>query len=172
MNWTLQPPIWLPQLHHKATYGRPSFITLILLPPAVEAYEGTGKNPWNSRFLRGVIMIFPEFDEAELYTLTVRVLSSNVVHLIICAFFGLCCYLPIMMGTKSFLEDTVLHHALINGGDFRDSSIASLALSLPLGIDLILDVINSAMYNRKIRIELSRTCLNSAEKLILLLGIN
>jgi hypothetical protein len=102
-----------------------------------------------------------------------QVLSSNLLHVLICCLGGLCCFLPLFGDTPSYLEDTTLKRSLTRG-TFRDSSVASLALASPLALDILMDVGISLI--KKIRVIPTepltpQTCLNNVEKTLCLVGI-
>jgi hypothetical protein len=102
-----------------------------------------------------------------------QVLSSNLLHVLICCLGGLCCFLPLFGDTPSYLEDTTLKRSLTRG-TFRDSSVASLALASPLALDILMDVGISLV--KKIRVIPTepltpQTCLNNVEKTLCLVGI-
>lgn len=100
------------------------------------------------------------------------VLNSNLTHVFLCIVGGSCCFLPLLLGVKSYLEDSTLFSSIASGGYFRDSSTASLALALPMTLDLIIDFYNRLSRNQHEKVGKQRLCLNSLEKFVLLGGIN
>lgn len=100
-----------------------------------------------------------------------RIVNSNLTHVVICFAGGLLSFLPLAIGLKSNLEDSTLKNSLSAGYYFRDSSMASLALAIPISIDIILDVTTLFVKKRKICGPESQICLNNIEKCMLLIGI-
>jgi hypothetical protein len=100
-----------------------------------------------------------------------QIVNSNLTHVLICFAGGLLSFLPLVIGLKSNLEDSTLKNSLSSGYYFRDSSMASLALAIPISIDIVLDVTTLFAKKRKICGPESQMCLNNIEKCLLLIGI-
>lgn len=108
---------------------------------------------------------------AEFTSSITRIVNSNLTHVLICFAGGLLSFLPLAIGLTSNLEDSTLKNSLSSGYYFRDSSMASLALAIPISVDIILDVTTLFSKKRKIRGPESQICLNNIEKCMLLIGI-
>ena len=115
---------------------------------------------------------FSGFEEMNCVPHIVDILNSNLTHIFMLIIGGTCCFLPLLLGIKSYLEESTLLTSLTSGGYFRDSSTASLALALPMFLDLLVDFYNQLRRNRKQKVEKQRLCLNGLEKFVLLGGIN
>ena len=107
------------------------------------------------------------------FSLIGRFLSLNVTQVTLCFLGGLACYLPLIVGVISNLEDTTLRRSLSSGYYFRDSSLASLTLAIPILIDILLDLTTSITKKRGMAHNCSTApcCLNNIEKFLLLGGI-
>ena len=102
-----------------------------------------------------------------------RLLTLNITQVTICFVGGLASFLPIIVGVISNLEDTSLRRSLTSGYYFRDSSLASLTLAIPILIDILLDLTTSITKKRGMVHSNSTgsSCLNNIEKFMLLGGI-
>ena len=103
-----------------------------------------------------------------------RFLCSNAFHLTLCILGGFLCFLPLVLRVSSNFEDSVMKMSIVNGNHFRDSSVASLALALPLALDIIIDLGISLI--RRMRVVPTEststiTSLNCFEKGFCLIGI-
>lgn len=103
-----------------------------------------------------------------------HLLASNATQIFICCIGGLCSFLPLFSNYTSDFENTILRKSLTSGYYFRDSSMASLSLAIPIVIDILLDLTTSV--TKKTR-GMGRNenkgpcCLNNIEKFMLLGGI-
>ena len=109
-------------------------------------------------------------------SITSQILTSNKVQVLICFIGGLSSFLPLFVGIQSHLEDTVLKRSLTSGYYFRDSSMATLTLALPILIDILLDLTTASFAKTKLKgmgcsDQNSPCCLNNIEKFMLLGGI-
>jgi hypothetical protein len=104
-------------------------------------------------------------------------LNSNSFHVSCCFISGLCCLLPLCLGIQSHLEDRPLRTALGSSNQFYFTSVASIALVIPLFLDVLFDIGNLAMSadSQSSKSRGNRTArynfLNVFERLIILLGI-
>lgn len=75
----------------------------------------------------------------------VACLNSSNFHVFLCLLGGLCCFLPLLTGASSSIGESILNRSLTSGFYFRDSSVALLALAVPLmadvGIDLFIGIV-------------------------------
>ena len=104
----------------------------------------------------------------------IKILGCNTIHLAICFLGGFCCFLPLIFGVKSNMEETLLRSSLTNGRYFRDSSVASIAMATPLTLEIIIDLVIRLV--RRIGIistdgAKSQTSLNNIEKFLCQIGI-
>ena len=111
-------------------------------------------------------------DDDVLFPKMFEIFNTNWMHILICICGGTCCFLPLILGTKSFLEDSTLRYSLTSEGYFKDSSVASIALAFPIIVDLIFDNLISLNKWMNGKPTQQKPHLNTAEKLVLLLGIN
>ena len=108
-----------------------------------------------------------------------HILTLNVTHISICFVGGLCSFLPLSVGIDSNFENTIMRQSLSSGYYFRDSSMASLTLAIPLLIDILLDLTTTfssfSTFSKKKGLGRSDNrgpcCLNNIEKFMLLVGI-
>lgn len=103
-----------------------------------------------------------------------RFLCSNAFHLMLCILGGFLCFLPLALRVSSNFEKSIMRLSLADGNHFRDSSVASLALALPLALDIVIDLgISLIRRMRVIPTESTSiiTSLNSFEKALCLIGI-
>ena len=73
-----------------------------------------------------------------------KLFDSNTFYVTFCFISGACCFLPLLLGLKSNLEDRPLRESLSSSPEFSYSCIASIALVIPLFIDVLFDILNSA----------------------------
>lgn len=66
-------------------------------------------------------------------------LSSSNLHVLLCLLGGICCFLPVMTGAPSLIEESILSRSLESGFYYRDTSVALLALAVPLAADIGID---------------------------------
>lgn len=104
-------------------------------------------------------------------------LNSNSFHVSCCFISGLCCLLPLCLGITSHLEDRPLRAALGSSNQFYYSSVASIALAVPLFLDVLFDICNLVISadSQSSKSRGNRTArynfLNNSERLLILLGI-
>lgn len=104
-------------------------------------------------------------------------LNSNSFHVSYCFISGLCCLLPLCLGISSNLECRPLRDALSSGQEFKFSCVASIALVIPLFLDVLFDIGNLVMRvdSQPFKLRGSRTArynfLNLSERLLILMGI-
>lgn len=112
-------------------------------------------------------------------SLLAKIFDSNIFYEILCLISGLCCLLPLLLGIKSNLEERPLRASICSSLEFSYSSIASIALVIPLFIDVIFDILNSADQSptavKKRRMSSSRNArysfLNITERILILSGV-
>lgn len=121
----------------------------------------------NLRFL----VVSPGISVSFLSSSIIPIMNSNMTHVLMCFAGGLLSFLPLLIGLKSNFEDSTLKNSLSSRYYFRDSSMASLALAIPISIDIILDMTTMFAKKRKICAIESQICLNNIEKCVLLIGI-
>ena len=68
----------------------------------------------------------------------ILLLSSRNAHLLIVAFGGILCFLPVLLGMESNLENSSVANAL-SSTEAKLSGVVSLTLCLPLIVDLFID---------------------------------
>jgi hypothetical protein len=85
---------------------------------------------------------------------------------------GLCCILPLIVGTKSTIEDSELRTAML--GDLnKDTAIATLAISVPILMDVVVELFTSITAKgdfEKLNMYLNRPLLNPLERIVFLAG--
>ena len=110
----------------------------------------------------------------------IEVLRSNSFQAFFCFASGLFCCLPLFLGLPSNIEDHPLRLAITTSKGFAYTCVASIALSIPLFIDVLIDIStsfdktsNSA--SNRLKLQSSGTArfnfLNISERLLILLGI-
>ena len=111
---------------------------------------------------------------------TRHLIDSNYAQLIFCFFSGLCCFLPLLVGVTSYLEDKPLRSAIASSIRFHNSSVAIIAIVVPLVIDLFCDLantiisscgINSVSLHSGIKNKARFNLLNMSERILILMGI-
>lgn len=110
-----------------------------------------------------------------------KLLESNIYQITFCFFTGLACYAPIALGIPSNLESRPLRDALMTSVEFNYSCVASIALVVPLFLDVLLDIFNRSKDSptteenikpKKCENEPQRfNYLNIYERILILLGI-
>lgn len=104
-------------------------------------------------------------------------LNSNSFHVSCCFISGLCCLLPLCLGLSSHLEDRPLRAALGSSNQFYYTSVASIALAVPLFLDVLFDICNLVISadSQSSKSRGNKTerynFLNNSERLLILLGI-
>lgn len=99
-------------------------------------------------------------------------MSANSAQIMFSVFGGLCCLLPLIIGSKSTIEDSNLRHAL-SAELNRNSSIATLAITVPILIDVVVELFTqiTAKGNfEKLNMYLNRPLLNPLERIVFLAG--
>jgi hypothetical protein len=112
-------------------------------------------------------------------SIAAKIFDSNNFYLIFCFISGLCCFLPLLLGIKSNLEERPGRHSIGSSVEFSYSSTASIALVIPLFIDVSLDILSSVDQSpsavKKRIMPSSRDArynfLNITERIMLLLGV-
>jgi hypothetical protein len=112
-------------------------------------------------------------------SIAAKVFDSDTFYVIFCFFSGLCCFLPLLLGVKSNLEDRPLRESICSSLEFSYSSIASIALVIPLFTDVLFDILNLVDQSPsavKKRLKSSNrdaryNFLNVAERILILLGV-
>lgn len=99
-------------------------------------------------------------------------MNANSAQILFAVFGGLCCLLPLILGPKSTIEDSDLRTAML--GDLnKDTAIATLAISLPILMDVAVELFTSftAKGNfEKLNMYLNRPLLNPFERIVFLTG--
>jgi hypothetical protein len=112
-------------------------------------------------------------------SIAAKIFDSNNFYMIFCFISGLCCFLPLLLGIKSNLEDRPVRDSIGSSFEFSYSSIASIALVIPLFIDVLFDILNSvdqspSAVKKRIKSR-SRDArykfLNITERIMILLGV-
>lgn len=101
-------------------------------------------------------------------------LSSNVFHLSFCVVGALFCFLPLIVRSPSFLGSTKLSQSLVSEQHFRDSSVALLALAIPLVVDIVIDLTLTMLRGKQNGLigGLSyQSFLSNTEKILCIVGI-
>ena len=93
------------------------------------------------------------YQEKKIPSLTMSVLaaflSSSNLHVLLCLLGGICCFLPLMTGAPSYIEESILSRSLVSGFYYRDTSVALLALAVPLAADIGIDFFILLIKGRK-----------------------
>jgi hypothetical protein len=96
--------------------------------------------------------------------------SANNINLIICFVSGFICLIPLFFENDSNMEDTRLRESLTSF-IYRDSSVASIIVSIPLFMDLVTDICKGNNNKVNTTKALKGTFLNKLETLLLLCGM-
>lgn len=109
-------------------------------------------------------------------------LNSNNFQTIFCFASGLFCFIPVILDMQSYVENSILAESLVSSSEFDYSCIASIALVIPLFVDVFLDLMmnfidaSSSAEAKKLKpkpIETSArfNFLNISERLLILMGV-
>ena len=109
-----------------------------------------------------------------------KLFDSNSFYVIFCYISGLCCFLPLFLGIESNLEDRPVRESICSSLEFSYSCIASIALVIPLLIDILFDIRNSfdqspTAVKKRLKSRSSGSerfyFLNISERILILLGV-
>lgn len=109
-----------------------------------------------------------------------HLIETNYAQLIFCFFSGLCCFLPLLIGVTSYLEEKPLRAAISSSRTFHNSCVAITAIVVPLVIDLLCDLantiisscgINSVSLHSGMKNKARFNLLNMSERVLILMGI-
>lgn len=99
-------------------------------------------------------------------------MSAYSAQILLSVFGGFCCLTPLFIGLNSNIEDSKLRTAMF-GKSNRDSSIVTLALTVPILIDVAVELFTSITANgnfEKLNMYLNRPLLNPLERIVFLTG--
>lgn len=99
--------------------------------------------------------------------------STNSTQMLLCCGAGVCCFAPLMLHPSEKVEESLLKIALTSHQN-RDSAMAALALTLPMILEIVTEMIFSFLRRndtKKADNNIGQELLNWRERLILVCGI-
>jgi hypothetical protein len=100
-------------------------------------------------------------------------ISTNLLQILIGFFGGLYCLFPLIIGPSINFQGSAEHYDLTSQRN-RDSAIVAIALTVPIFVDLVTEIITSIVIgekSNKIKMHVKQALLNNMERFVIACGI-
>ena len=96
---------------------------------------------------------------------------TNFCQILLCFVGGICCFIPLHASSLTDYANSMRRETLTSSRS-RDSAIAAVALTLPIFLEIITDIITSvAAKSEKVEMHVKQALLNTRERFVLACGV-
>lgn len=98
-------------------------------------------------------------------------MTTNFIQIMLCFIGGICCFIPLRLDSLTDYADSMRRETLTSSRS-RDSAIAASALTLPIFLEIITEIITSvSAKSEKVEMHVKQALLNTRERFVLACGI-